>query len=108
MKNEKEIPPRKCRILESLLMVIKKLWGYIRRHGKSCVNVSVIVIVHKEKKDEVLVNVDVEVVRMTKDQLIDAIAASSKLTKADAGRALDTAIESSIKLRSFKAMEPEP
>jgi nucleoid DNA-binding protein len=45
---------------------------------------------------------------LNKAELIDAIASGSKLTKADAGRVLDSAIESSIKLRTFKAMEPEP
>ena len=45
---------------------------------------------------------------MNENELIDAIASHSKLTKADAGRALDAAIESSIKLRNFKVMEPEP
>lgn len=42
-----------------------------------------------------------------RDEVIDAISASAKLTKADAGRALDAALESSIKLRTFKVMEPE-
>lgn len=41
--------------------------------------------------------VKVQTYDMNKGELIDAIAASSKLTKADAGRALDLPIESKHK-----------
>lgn len=57
------------------------------------------------KKAEVTTTIEVEVkvqtYDMNKAELIDAIAAGSKLTKADAGRALDATIES-IKKELFK------
>lgn len=42
---------------------------------------------------------------MTRNELIDAIAASSKLTKADAGRELDKAIEDWHRLKAVKNCE---
>lgn len=60
------------------------------------------------KKENGEETIDVETQCIAKGKLMDSISASAKLTKADAGRALDVAIESSIKLRNFKVMEPEP
>jgi nucleoid DNA-binding protein len=51
----------------------------------------------KEKKILFLI-----VLGMTRKELIDSIAASAKLTKADAGRALDATIESIHKILSKK------
>lgn len=65
-------------------------------------------IIIKIGNETITIEVEVEMFDMNKNELIDAIASSAKLTKADAGRALDAAIESSIKLRNFKVMEPEP
>lgn len=50
---------------------------------------------------------DVEVKCKTKTELIDSIAASAKLSKADAGRTMDGLIQASVLLKNFKAMEPE-
>lgn len=44
---------------------------------------------------------------MNRAELIDAIASSSKLTKADAGRSLDTAIEDLHKLIATRSCEAE-
>lgn len=44
---------------------------------------------------------------MNKGELIDAIASSSKLSKADAGRSLDTAIEDLHKLSVSRSCEAE-
>lgn len=102
-------------------MAIKKFWRNISKN-KVTVIVNVNVCENTETNQNVSVDVEVE---MNKVELIDAIAASAKLTKADAGiidaismgakltkadagRALDTTIESTIKLRTFKAIEPEP
>ena len=62
----------------------------------------------RDEKENETDTVIVEVRCMNKGNLIDSIAAGSKLTKADAGRALDATIESIVKLRNFKATEPEP
>jgi hypothetical protein len=52
-----------------------------------------------EVKTEVELELKGQTYDMNKAELIDAIAAGSKLTKADAGRALDAAIEDTHKLR---------
>lgn len=51
--------------------------------------------------------VDVEVFCKTKTELIDSIAASAKLSKADAGRTMNGLINASVLLKNFKATEPE-
>lgn len=62
----------------------------------------------KENGEETIdVEVKVETQKTKKTELTLEIATGSKLTKADAGRALDSSIEARIKLRTFKAMEPE-
>lgn len=91
--------------ISALIRVVKKLWGYIKRESNHLKIDVTVKIRNDENELETLVNVEVS--NMTKDELIIAIEASSKLTKADAGRALNAALESSIKLRGFKAMEPE-
>lgn len=62
-------------------------------------------------KGEVQTDVELELkgqqFDMNKGELIDAIAAGSKLTKADAGRALDTAIEDIHKLLATRSCEAE-
>lgn len=45
------------------------------------------------------VNVNVKTFDMNKNELIDAIASGSKLTKADAGRALDKCVEEWFNVR---------
>ncbi len=51
-----------------------------------------------EVKTDVELDMKVQYADMNKGELIDAIATGSKLTKADAGRSLDTAIEDVHKL----------
>lgn len=75
-------------LLKSLLMAIKKFWNCISIK-KEYVIVNVTVHVSDSQKEEVEVKVNVE---MTKDELISSIAA----------------IEALVKVKSFKAMEPEP
>lgn len=62
-------------------------------------------------KGEVKTDVELELrgqtFDMNKGELIDAIASGSKLTKADAGRALDTAIEDIHKLIVTKDCEAD-
>jgi len=94
------------RFISALTEVVKKLWGYIRRK-RTRVIINVTVNVCGVKKEDVEVAVDIDVDRISKDELIDSIATSAKLTKADAGKALNTVIESSIRLRTFKAVEPD-
>lgn len=58
---------------------------------------------------ETAVEIDVkgQTFDMNKSELIDAIASSSKLTKADAGRALDKKIEDYFTLKAEKSCEAE-
>lgn len=66
------------------------------------VTIKIIIQVEKEEtKTTIEVEVNVKTYDMNKGELIDAIASGSKLTKADAGRALDATIES-IKKDLFK------
>lgn len=96
----------KCpRIIVFLIEVVKKLWGYIKKIGKQdCIIVHVIINCECDKKKcETAPEID----SMSKDELIDTIAVSAKLTTADAGEAIDAMLEMKIKLRRFKAMEPD-
>jgi len=45
------------------------------------------------------IKVEVKVFDMNKNELIDAIASGSKLTKADAGRLMDRSIENSFSVK---------
>lgn len=56
---------------------------------------------------EIYVNVSVHILNINRKEMIDTIIAETKLTKADATKALETAIASRISLKNFKAMEPE-
>lgn len=56
---------------------------------------------------EIYVNVSVHILNINKKEMIDAIVAETKLTKADATKALESEIASRISLKNFKAMEPE-
>jgi len=58
------------------------------------VTIKIIIKVEKEKTTTIEVEVKVQTYDMNKAELIDAIASSSKLTKADAGRVLDATIDS--------------
>lgn len=51
----------------------------------------------ENRKTTIEVEVKVQTYDMNKGELIDAIASGSKLTKADAGRALDTPIKDIVK-----------
>lgn len=56
---------------------------------------------------EIHVNVSVHILNINRKEMIDAIVAETTLTKADATKALETAIASRISLKNFKALEPE-
>lgn len=72
--------------------------------------VKIIRIFLKMEKDERTTTIEVEVkvqtYDMNKGELIDAIASGSKLTKADAGRALDTPIKDIAKELFKFTIEP--
>jgi len=75
------------------------------------VTIKIIIKVEKDKTTTIEVEVKVKTYDMNKAELIDAIASSSKLTKADAGRALDTPIKDIakelFKLRIAPTITPE-
>lgn len=58
-----------------------------------------------ETKTTVEIDVKGQIPDKNKNELIDAISASSKLTKADAGRALDKAIEDYFTLKVEKSCD---
>ena len=89
-----------------LYRVLKKLWGYIRKE-KIRVIIFMNVKVDCEVKENHSGKVDIEVLCISKEVLVDSIAVTAKLTKADAGRALDATLESIKRLKDFKATEPE-
>lgn len=60
-----------------------------------------------EVKTDVEIDVKAQYFDASKDKLIDGIAGSAKLTKADAGRSLDTAIEDIHKLIVTKNCEAD-
>ncbi len=61
----------------------------------------------KEKTTTIEVEVKVQIYDMNKKELIDAIASGSKLTKADAGRALDATIKDVFKISIEPTLTPE-
>lgn len=98
--------PGKChRIITFLIEVVKKLWGYIKRFGKrDRIIVNVIINCEcSERKCETTAYID----NLSKDELCDSIDVSTKLTEADAGEVIDAMLEIKVKLKRFKAMEPD-
>lgn len=98
--------PGKCpQIIVFLIEVVKKLWGYIKRFGKrDCIIVNVIINCEcSERKCETTANID----NLLKNELRDSINVSTKLTEADASEVIDAMLEIKVKLKRFKAMEPD-
>lgn len=92
------------------MKVVKKLWGYIKRKlwgDKNRAIIKIIIKVERVKKEKEEKGIIVDVKCSAKSDLIESVAACAKVNKAETGEALDTAIESIIKLRRFKATEPE-
>jgi hypothetical protein len=89
-----------------VLRVLKKLWGYIKRK-RNRATIKIIIKVERVKKENEEKGIVVDVKCTGKSDLIESVTAGAKVNKAKAGEALDTAIESIIKLRRFKATEPE-
>lgn len=86
--------------------VLKKLWSYIKPKS-NCITIVIKIKMECDEKENKNRGFDVEVQCKTKTELIDSIAASAKLTKADEGRAMDGLIQASVLLKNFKATEPE-
>lgn len=86
--------------------VLKKLWSYIKPKS-NCITIVIKIKMECDERENNTGEVDVEVKCKTKTELIDSIAASAKLSKADAGRAMDGLIQASVLIKNFKAMEPE-
>lgn len=72
------------------------------------VTIKIIIKVEKDQTTTTTIEVEVKVQTydMNKAQLIDAIATGSKLTKADAGRALDTPLKDVVKEEFKFTIEP--
>jgi hypothetical protein len=58
-----------------------------------------------EIKTNIAIDLKGKTLDLTKNQLIDAISAGAKLTKADAGRSLDKAVEDLLSLKAEKNCE---
>jgi len=86
--------------------VLKKLWGYIKPKS-NCITILINIKMECDERENKKGEVDVEIVCKTKTELIDSIAASAKLSKSDAGRAMEGLIQASVLLKNFKATEPE-
>lgn len=86
--------------------VLKKLWSYIKPKS-NCITILINIKMECDERENKNGEIDVEVQCKTKTELIDSIAASAKLSKADAGRAMEGLIQASVLLKNFKAMEPE-
>jgi len=82
---------------------LKRLWCILKRKQSTTITINVEVECEKIK-EEVSLKVDVE---YRKTEPIDAIAASAKLSKADAGRSTNGLMKAMVLLRNFKAQEPE-
>lgn len=67
-----------------LLKVVKKLWGYIKRN-------------------RVIINITVVV----KNEQAEKIDATVEMKEIDAGESWGPAFEATVKLRTFKAVEPD-
>ena len=61
------------------------------------ITIKIIIKMEKDKTTTIEVEVKVKTYDMNKGELIDAIASGSKLTKADAGRAVGTPIKDVVK-----------
>lgn len=93
--------------------VLKKFWSYIKPKSN---RITILIKIKMECDERDLPagqagnkngKVDVEVECKTKTELIDSIAASAKLSKADAGRTMEGLIQATVLLKNFKATEPE-
>lgn len=85
--------------------VLNKLWSILKRKTHATEIKIVIEVECGELKEEGSLKVDVEC--LNKIELIDAIAASAKLTKADAGRTANSLMKTLVVLQNFKVQEPE-
>lgn len=74
----------------------------------NCITILIDIKIECDERETKKGEVDLNTQRDTKVELIDAIAASAKLSKADAGRVLQASIEALVKQRIFIATEPEP
>lgn len=86
--------------------VLKKLWSYIKPKS-NCITILINIKMECDERENKNGELDVGVVCKTKTELIDSIAASAKLSKADAGRTIEGLIQATVLLKNFKATEPE-
>lgn len=86
--------------------VLKKLWSYIKPKS-NCITVLINIKMECDERENKNGELVVELVCKTKTELIDSIAASAKLSKADAGRTMEALIQATVLLKNFKATEPE-
>jgi len=85
--------------------VLRKLWSNLKRKKHTPTIKITIEVECGEEVENSSLQVDVDC--QNKIELIDAIAASAKLTKADAGRSVNGLFKTLVILRDFKAQEPE-